>query len=255
MRFIDIDMQGVKVNFCGNYGDPIYHSDFIGMVSAVKSRGSIVTIDTNGSYKKKQWWKELCSVLDHTDQIRFGIDGSPESFTKYRVNAEWPSILTGIETCVKDDVRVVWKFIPFSFNQDEIESTRELAEKLGVDEFQIDPSDRYDQNTEHLIPVASLVGSRKTAQDFARANAVLDVMPKCQSGAEHFIAATGHYSPCCFVADHRYYYKTDFGKNKKHYDIRHRRFSEIIADNKMKDFMTSIETDPHQVCQFNCPKV
>lgn len=255
MRFIDIDITGIKMNFCGNYGDPIYHPNFVEMVAAVKAKGSIVTIDTNGSYKKKEWWEELCSVLDSKDQIRFGIDGSPSSFTEYRVNADWNSILVGIETCLNNKVKVVWKFIPFAFNQAEIESTRKIAQEIGVDEFLINPSDRYDQITEHLIPLENLIGPRKSAQDSVKNNVNLSVSPKCQSGSEHFITADGYYSPCCYVADHRFYYKTQFGKSKNQYSIKDRTFSEIIANGETTKFMDSISTDPHKVCQFNCPKV
>jgi hypothetical protein len=43
------------------------------------------------------------------------FDGSPENFTEYRVNADWDSILVGIEECVAGPATVIWKYIPFSF--------------------------------------------------------------------------------------------------------------------------------------------
>lgn len=255
MRFLDIDISGLTINLCGNYGDPIYHPDFINLVKSIKARDARISIDTNGSYKKQQWWDELCLLLDEKDQIKFGVDGLPESFTQYRINADWESIKVGMETCQKHKVKTIWKFIPFSFNQDEIDIARELSHEIGIDEFLVDPSDRYDSQTEQFIPVTDLIGPRRTAQELVKNTVEVKVSPKCASGKEHFVSATGHYSPCCFVSDHRFFYKTQFGKIQKDYDIRTRTFSEIMADANTSQFYESISTDPHKVCQFNCPKI
>lgn len=255
MRFLDIDLNGITINFCGDYGDPIYHPNFIQMVSQIKDRGANVSITTNGSYKKPEWWKELCSILTTTDQIRFSIDGLPDSFTQYRENADWKSIQSGIITCVKSQIRTVWKFIPFEFNQTEIEQARALSQSLGMAEFLLDRSDRYDDQTAHLIPAQELVGARKSAQDQFRQQNTVVIEPKCYVGREHFITATGHYAPCCYVADHRFYYKTQFGKNKSGYDIRSYTFSELMAQEKTQEFYQTIESSTPGVCQFNCPKV
>lgn len=255
MKFLDIDIDGLTINLCGNYGDPIYHPDLIGLVKAIKKRKGLVSIDTNGSYKQESWWDELCLSLDENDQIKFGVDGLPDSFTKYRINADWQSIELGMKTCSKHSVKAVWKFIPFSFNQHEIDDARSLSQEIGLDEFLVVPSDRYDEQTEHFIPVESLVGVRKQVRDSGKSNNIQEIAPKCNSGKEHFISATGHYSPCCFVSDHRFFYKTQFGKMQKDYDIKTRTFSEIIADSNTAQFYEYISTDPHKVCQFNCPKI
>ena len=35
----------------------------------------------------------------------------------------------------------------------------------------------------------------------------------------HFISAWGYYMPCCWIGDYRFYYKSEFYKNKDLYDI------------------------------------
>jgi len=251
LNFLDINISGLRINFCGNYGDPIYHPRFIDMVEKIKSRGASISITTNGSYKTQDWWTELCQSLSDTDSIRFSIDGVPENFIKYRINADWDSIRKGIEICVANNINTVWKFIPFEFNQQDIARAKQISSEMGVSGFILDPSDRYDDQTEYLIPDKNLIGLRK----FARESGNGTVDPKCQKGNEHFITATGHYSPCCFVADHRFYYKTIFGKNQKLFDIKNTRLSELLSQPTIVDFFDMMPNSPPSVCQFNCPKI
>lgn len=255
LNFLDINLQGIDVNFCGNYGDPIYHPEFINMVAEVKRHGAKIAITTNGSYKKNHWWQELCGHLDAHDKVIFSIDGLPGSFTQYRENADWSSIESGIKVCASSPAVTVWKFIPFSFNQKDIAQARDLALSLNMTEFLIDPSDRFDEKTTHLVPEQSLVGPRKKPQDQFKQHSTLMVEPKCHSGREHFVSATGHYSPCCFVADHRFYYQTQFGRDKKMYDIRDNRLSALLQTSRVVDFFQNLVQNPPKVCQYSCPKI
>ena len=250
LNFLDIDISNIKIDFCGNYGDPIYHPKFIQMVERIKSRGARVDITTNASYKTKDWWTELCGVLSEVDTVRFSIDGIPENFVEYRINADWDSIKVAIETCVANKIATVWKFIPFKFNQQDIDQAKKIASDLGINRFLLDPSDRYDSQTQYLVPDDTLIGPRKFARDNNRT-----VDPKCQLGREHFVTATGHYSPCCYVADHRFYYKTMFGKNQKLFDIKTSRLSELLRQPSVIEFFDKIPDSPPTVCKFNCPKI
>jgi MoaA/NifB/PqqE/SkfB family radical SAM enzyme len=249
MQFLDIDLAGIDIFLCGNYGDPIYHPDFIGFVSAFKKRGANIIIGTNGSYKTKTWWKELCDVLSPQDTVVFSVDGMPDNFTQYRVNGDWPSIEVGIHTCVENGINTTWKYIPFSFNVDDIERARELSQQLGMKKFWLDPSDRFDDQTQHLMPMPTLVGERLVAQSLQHNT----VDPECAQGDTFFITAQGHFTPCCFVADHRFYFKTEFGKLKSEYDIRTRSFSQIYNQPSVVNFYQNIPSSPPAVCKFNCP--
>jgi len=254
MNFLDIDLTDKHINFCGNYGDPIYHPDFVEMVQAFKKRNARVSITTNGSYRSVNWWNDLCSQLDDRDQIQFSIDGTPENFTQYRINANWSSIETGIKTCVANGITTEWKYIPFSYNTNTIIQAQELSKNLGMSNFLISASDRFDQYTEHLIPVDNLLGKRFDNQQEFKKGLKQQVEPECYQGKSYFITATGHFAPCCYVADHRFYYKTDFGKNSKLYDISNSTFSQLTNQPTVVNFYQTILKDPATVCQFNCPK-
>jgi len=255
-NFLDINIKNIKFSLCGNYGDPIYHPNLYNIIDVLKSRGGNINITTNGSYRKQSWWKKILSLLDSNDSIVFSIDGIPENFTDYRKNADWKSIELAIKECVKSNVTTFWSYIIFSFNENNIEQAKMLANKYGIDKFVLNYSDRFDEKTKHLMPSnSSNLGSRYIKQVEFKQQIQNDIQPKCKTKQdEHFITATGHYSPCCYIADHRFYYKTQFGKNRKEYSIQDITFSQLMDSKRIVEFYSTIERDKPSACQYNCPK-
>ena len=252
LNFLDIELTGKKILLCGNYGDPIYHPNFIDLVARLKQRGADLWITTNGSYKTQEWWTELVSNLTSTDLVTFSVDGTPDNFTKYRVNADWQSIRVGMEVVAKSQCNSTWKYIPFAFNQQDIETVEQLSQSIGIKNFRVELSDRFDEQTRELMPDVSLLGSRYLPQvKWKSDQSDLTLTPKCHSGQEHFITADGYYTPCCYLADHRFYYKTPFGKNKKQYDIGQHTLSEILQQPTTVEFYQTLDQQPG--CQYNCP--
>jgi len=255
-NFLDIDIKGINFDLCGNYGDPIYHPNLHKIINALKMRGGNIILTTNGSHKKPKWWRSILKLLDENDTIIFSIDGIPENFTQYRKNADWKSIELAIKECVKSEAKTVWKYIVFSFNETNVDEARELSNNFGIDEFKIHHSERFDGKTIHLMPIEKRhIGTRYDKQAEFKNQLENDINPKCKNNKdEHFITATGHYAPCCYIADHRFYYKTQFGKNKKDYSIKNIKFSELMKSNNTTNFYSNIETTKPTPCQFNCPK-
>jgi len=254
LQFLDVDLHDKTISLCGNYGDPIYHPDFINVVKHLKETGVQLSIVTNGSYKTKDWWQELTDLLTNKDNITFSVDGIPENFTQYRKNADWESIELGIKTSVASQCNTTWSYIPFSFNENNIDQAKELSLQLGIDNFVINPSDRFDEKTFNLKPsTVEFIGNRFDSMEaWKKDKTVTGITPKCQTGKHHFITAEGFYSPCCFLADHRFYYKNQFGKNKKQYDIRNTTLSEILERPAVIEFYNTL--DQYTGCQYNCPK-
>jgi hypothetical protein len=157
-----------------------------------------------------------------------------------------------MQVCAKSLAKTIWKYIPFLYNQDQIEAARQLSQQLGLTEFQLDYSDRFDEQTEHLKPNIELMGSRYSKQqDWKQQQPSLDIDPKCASQQEHFISAQGCYTPCCYLQDHRFYYKTQFGKNKSAYQIADTTLSEILSRPTVVEFYQNLSQQPG--CQYNCP--
>lgn len=251
--FLDIDLTDKKINLCGNYGDPIYHPEFLDIVAEFKKRGSILSITTNGSYKTESWWNNLVCLLDKKDSVKFSVDGLPENFDIYRINGDWNSIQVGMKIVADAVCNSIWKYIVFSYNEHDVEKTKKLCKDIGIKNFKLEYSDRYDQKTFHLKPKSTeFIGRRFQSQQNFKNSCSNQVDADCLSKkTEHFITADGFYTPCCYTADHRFYYKNEFGKNKKEYSIREYTISEILNRPKVLQFFKELELQP--VCQFNCP--
>lgn len=252
INFIDIPID--KIVMCGNYGDPIYHTDFIELVQRSKLLSKTINIITNGSYRSIEWWEELCDELTETDTITFSIDGTPSNFTEYRVNADWKSILDGINVCVKNTVRTKWKYIPFSFNENNISEANDISNNLGIDEFIVNLSDRWEKD-DYLRPINDeLIGSRDAVQQSYKTNSIRDfkIVPKCSSDTSHFISGSGYYAPCCYSMDNRFYYKNDWWKNKDIHAIKNSTLSEQYR--LFNDFYATIQNTRPDYCVFNCGK-
>lgn len=250
-KFLDIDLTAKVVTLCGNYGDPIYHPEFHELIKVLKQGGAKLVIITNGSYKTNTWWESTVSVLDHNDRVVFSVDGVPENFTQYRINADWHSIHRAMQICAEALCQTMWKYIPFAYNETDIESARNLSEKIGIDHFQIDPSDRFDDQTSHYKPILNNIGLRYQSQQAWKQHHVQNVVPQCIDNKNHYISADGYYSPCCYVADHRFYYKTEFGKSKKLYRIADQTLTQILTQPKVVEFYQDLKNQA--VCQYNCP--
>ena len=251
MQFLDVDLHGLPITMCGNYGDPIYHPNLIELIRAFKSRGAVLDIVTNGSYRKQSWWQELTNELSSDDSVTFSIDGIPENFTQYRINGDWKTIHDAIKACAESSCSTIWKFIPFSFNENDIEQARQLSIDLGMDQFKVDFSDRFDDVTMHFKPNEDKISARwNNQQNWKQSIATKQLVPECQSGRIHYVSADGHYMPCCYTGDHRFYYKNEFGKNKKQYTIKDNTLSKILKKSAVGEFYDKL-TD-HTVCQYNC---
>ena len=249
-KFLDIDLSDITLHLCGNYGDPLYYTELFNFVKTFKNRNAKLHITTNGSHKTKEWWTELCLLLDPSeDKITFSIDGTPDNFTQYRINGDWESIRVGIETCAEHKIFTEWKYIVFQYNMNAIDEAKELSRQLGMNYFSTVNSHRYDQ-IDTFKPDDLYINSKF----FAQQDQVDEIEPACYNGQEHYISADGYYSPCCFVAEHRFYYKTEFGKNRKNYSIKNKTILEIIEDQNTIKFYETINDVKPNVCVFQCPK-
>ena len=248
---MDIELSGVSVELCGNYGDPIYHPDLAGLIRDLKHRGAMISIVTNGGHRRRSWWQELTQELSPEDSVTFSIDGIPENFAQYRINGDWPTTKDAIEVCVQAACQTVWKFIPFSYNENNIEQAKQLSQDLGIDQFQISPSARFDEQTMHFKPSEDQISIKwHSQQNWKQTITAKKVIPECSNGRTHFISADGHYMPCCYVGDHRFYYKNQFGKNRNRYRIEDTTLSEILHRTQVAEFYDTL--DQQSVCQYNC---
>lgn len=141
-----------KVVISGAFGDPIYHTEFIEILKLIRHRNLTFHMDTNGSYRSKEWWDEVLSFTTPNDTITFSVDGLPGK-DLYRENSDWPSIETGLKAAVSSkNVHVVWKWIVWKYNQYDVLEGYKLSKKLGVNEFVVVKSGRDGTNNPEFEP-------------------------------------------------------------------------------------------------------
>ena len=145
------DGQSYHVHFCGNNGDPIYHSEFHELCQRLKKINCSIDITTNGSKKSIEWWEKLGSILTTEDEIKFSIDGLQDTNKLYRINSDWDSIMQGFKIIKKYQIKTVWKFIVFKHNQHQVTEAKTLSQQLGFQSIRFQYSDRFLKDKKTIV--------------------------------------------------------------------------------------------------------
>ena len=225
-----------KISFCGDDGDPIYAKQFLEIVQWIKHINPTLqlSIITNGSYKKNNWWETLATSTNEHDEIHWSLDGwNQESNSKYRVNCDWNSIINGIRTFKKhnNSTYTVIATIAFRFNELCLDNITKLAHAYNFDCWQLTKSTKFGSkypdaysNNDLLEPKDSTLVAKghrfervqTYISDKKRPGADLkqlfwDRAKTLQSSDEYpalcyignkgvFLKSTGEFYPCCWTA-------------------------------------------------------
>jgi hypothetical protein len=223
-----------------------------------------LVIITNGSYKTPEWWKAMARVLDHRDEINWSIDGwNQSSNQQYRVNSDWSSMMTGIQSFseINDQTYRVWAAIGFKFNQDQLMHMENMARNIGMDLFQITKSTKFGSHYpgiygefDPLCPDrADLVSSSyrferilKSLTARARPGELLKEIfwSRAQDLDKHkqhagiclignkgvFLNSQGEFYPCCWTANRYAHNQSWHDLAKTRFNLWHRQFKDIISD-------------------------
>lgn len=221
-----------RITFCGNDGDPIYASNLISVIQYFKSIKPVsITIVTNGSHKKRDFWIELGKTLTSIDSIHFSIDGyDNESNNMYRINSNYDSIMEGVSILRRvSNCYMFHSSILFKFNENYIDKMKENALRNGFDAFQLTHSTKFRKyntmypendplqpdsdytldNTIYKRSIWSLSRQvypepyKKTeTEHFNKTENINDIFPLCFTGIKGlYIDPEGYFYPCCWVAN------------------------------------------------------
>lgn len=250
-----------RVCMCGNNGDPIYHSKFYDLCFELKKIGCKLEITTNGSGRKKEWWVDICKVLDKDDRIIFSIDGLADTNHLYRKNSDWLSLMSAIDVATKSSVHTVWKFIVFKHNQHQIDEAKKLSLSLGINEFRLEKSDRW--WVKDLMPDEEFVNADYKRMKLAlkgETNGKHIMSPKCMDkilkipNQSLYIDAEGNFYPCCWLGTYSFRYKTLFNPMKKKYNIKDNTLEQILGNTEIQNFFESTKSyeTADKCCKIYC---
>jgi len=255
-----------KITFCGDDGDPIYAKQFINIVAWLKKVNPSlnILIITNGSYKLFEWWYSLANVLNEHDEIHWSLDGwDQESNSRYRVNCDWPSIITGIDTFTKYNTSTytVIATIAFRFNELYLNDILQLALDKNIDCWQLTKSTKFGskypdaygsddllepkdpgliasghrfEREQHLLSNKTRPGNQLKEMFWNRAvelNNSTDYPALCSIGNKGvFLKSTGEFYPCCWTAL-RYPHNAAWNtRAETNFNLYNRTLDEILAD-------------------------
>ncbi len=122
-----------QVFFCGSYGDPIVHPEFLDILRDFRSKNPTLWLyfHTNGGVHSPEYWTEIATIMNGYGQIDFGIDGLEDTNHLYRKNVKWSKVIANVKAFIAAKGRAQWNFIVFEHNEHQVEQVKELGYDMG----------------------------------------------------------------------------------------------------------------------------
>ena len=141
-----------RILMCGQISDPTLHHDFHGLLEIAMKKNVSLNIHTAATYRSKEWYTQAFELTQGYKKIMwfFGIDGLPQDSHKYRVNQDGEKLYEIMKTCAAMGNRTTWQYIPFNYNENDIDTCVQMAQDIGV-RFKKVISSRW-AGIEHLRP-------------------------------------------------------------------------------------------------------
>lgn len=181
-----------QVEFCGSIGDPILHKDFMKMLKYCYENGNVCFVSTAVSHKKPEWWIEAFQT-NPTAIWSFGIDGLPQNSHKYRVHQDGQFLFEMMCAGKMLGVNVTWQYIIFSYNVDQIDACKQIADAYGIP-IRFMKSSRFTEDSKLLPPEGYYLTVEKNEQREGK------LIPQClQNNRPMGHQSTGYVLPCCWM--------------------------------------------------------
>lgn len=160
---IDFVQQLKRLYLCGNYGDPAVAADTLEAFAYFRQHnpGLFLSMHTNGSMKRPEWWAELAQVIGRKGYVVFGLDGLEDTNHLYRQGTVWKNIMRNVQAFIAAGGRARWDFIVFAHNEHQVEAAEELSKQMGFEKFQYKKSARFFSNTRAQTKDAHQAQNRK----------------------------------------------------------------------------------------------
>ncbi len=233
----EVHRQVMYLNFYFQ-GEPYLNPDFLEMVSHASKKNIYTATSTNAHYLDEENARR--TVESGLDRLIISIDGTTqESYAKYRIGGELQRVIDGTKNIVawKKKLRsrtphVIFQFVVFRHNEQEIAEVKKLGRELGVNEVRIKTAQVYDyENGNELIPLdENFSRYKRNGTDFKLQPLNLKLKSCWRMWNSCVITWDGLVVPCCF------------DKDAKHRlgDLKERSFSEIWKNGEYKKFRAAL---------------
>lgn len=222
------NIEWISIN--GTVGDFVTNIEALEIIQYLHENSSLAVyklINTNGSARKEEWWRELAAIPNL--RVNFGIDGLSDTHHLYRRNTDWQRIIDNATAFIDAGGEAHWIMTVFQHNQHQVDECSRLATKLGFKKFwarhtdrEVVPArDRNRQTTHWIRPadnappmkrkIISEQGIAFKEQQFLTNGSFqavqihndtpLPSLENCDSLRERMIYIGGDWTvvPCCFL--------------------------------------------------------
>jgi MoaA/NifB/PqqE/SkfB family radical SAM enzyme len=158
-----------QIFFCGSYGDPIMHPEFLDILQDFRNKNPTLWlyIHTNGGLHNEQYWSKIASIMNGYGQIDFGFDGLEDTLHLYRRNVKYDAAMRNARAFIAAGGRAQWNYIVFKHNEHQVEQARELSQEYGFFNFLARKTGRfYDHANECAYPNWPVLDKNKTIEYF-----------------------------------------------------------------------------------------
>lgn len=207
------------ITFNGNLGDFASAKDAAEIVEYLVLHKIPVRINTNGSLRNTDWWRQLAQpgVV-----VGFALDGLADTHSLYRQDTDWHRIIANARAFIEAGGSAWWRFIPFDHNRHQEQACRDMAQELGFARFENIHDGRntgpvfsrtgeysYQIGTDsgpadHKPKIKDLLENHVTWFNHKTIKSPKDTIElnlRCQHkiNREIYIAADGSVYPCCYL--------------------------------------------------------
>lgn len=258
------------VDFCGTIDEPTTHPNFLEIIEYITSKGIQVIIQTNGSLRTPDFWKNLANIMkiNSRSNVKFSIDGLEDTNHLYRRGSNFKKIIDNAKAYINAGGNAEWQFLIFDWNKHQVDEARNLANELKFNSFKTRP-DRADVTIdENELKQRSENFKKNLSKSWNDKINNYNIMAEekkltcfAKEERQFFISYDGKVWPCCFLANARYQYYDNWKEYTDRFNLYYEKnwnslyyhsFESIISNSfYQNDLVQSFESTYHGSGKFD----
>jgi MoaA/NifB/PqqE/SkfB family radical SAM enzyme len=257
-----------QIFFCGSYGDPIMHPEFLNILKDFRRKNPTLWLyfHTNGGVHDPEYWAEIARIMAGYGQIDFGIDGLEDTLHLYRKNVKYNKVIENARAFIDAGGRAQWNFIVFKHNQHQVDEVKRLGKEFNFfnvlirktgrffnhrtieemnswpvgDEYLLEPPTLLEYRNQSMLFLPNLKKQYKDIKEYFNATEI-----KCDAmiGPKVVINAEGLVLPCNFfnhnLYDRRFYEPGILPESNE--------LSNVNGKNQVREFLESYNLDSFNI--------
>lgn len=122
-----------QIFFCGSYGDPIMHPEFLDILRDFRRKNPTLWLyfHTNGGVHNTDYWQEVAKIMNGYGQIDFGIDGLEDTLHTYRKNVKYSKVIENAKAFIDAGGRAQWNYIVFEHNEHQVDEAIRISKEMN----------------------------------------------------------------------------------------------------------------------------